>query len=164
MSPATPRPDHPAARRLQQLFEQLEGRAGDYLDFLQQIHAAIRDNDAARLEQLLPHDAALQQAIDKPLQQREQLLQEAGVESIGDLLDQLGRPQELLQARDRVEQQLEELRRQLMSNDLLLRKSQQRLRQTIGILAGHFDQPQASAYSKDGALSSASPQRSLARA
>jgi len=51
-----------------------------------------------------------------------------------------------------------------MSNDLLLRKSQQRLRQSIGILAGHFDNPRASAYSRKGALDSDAPRRSLARA
>jgi flagellar biosynthesis/type III secretory pathway chaperone len=152
------------ALRLQALFEQLEQRIDDYLDFLQQVHAAIRDNDASRLEQLLPHDQALQQAVDEPVRQRDLLLEALGVDSLGTLLGQLGNPAPLMQARERIEQQLEQLRRQLMSNDLLLRKSRERLRQSIGILAGHFDSPRASAYSKDGALASAHQQRSLARA
>ncbi len=165
MTQDTPRPEPaPAAQRLQALLAQIEQRIADYRDYLQQLHIAIRDNDAARLEQLLPHDAALQEGIDAPLQQRERLLADEGVESMSELLQRLGNPAQLLQARDRVEQQLEQLRRQLMTNDLLLRKSRQRLRQSIGILAGHFDQPRASAYSKNGALDSSSPQRSLARA
>ena len=163
MTPASPDTD-PVVLRLQALFAQLEQRIDDYLDFLQQLHAAIRDNDAPRLEQLLPHDQALQQAIDEPVRQREQLLEAQGVDSLDALLGQLGNPEPLMLARERVEQRLDQLRQQLMSNDLLLRKSRERLRQSIGILAGHFDSPQASAYSRDGALGSAHPQRSLARA
>ncbi len=150
--------------RLQALLDRLDHRIDDYLDYLQQLHTAIRDNDAPRLEQLLPHAPALQQAIDEPLQERERLLDELGADGLDSLFRRLGNPAELLHTRKRVEQQLERLRRQLMSNDLLLRKSRQRLRQSIGILAGHFDSPQASAYSRDGGLTSASHRRSLARA
>jgi hypothetical protein len=168
----TPSPDRQATRpetgpveqRLTGLLTQLGQRIDDYLDYLQQLHGAIRDNDAARLEQLLPHDQALQQAVDERLAERARLLEQQGVENLEQLLEQLGRPAPLIALREDLETRLERLRRQLMSNDLLLRKSQQRLRQSIGILAGHLERPAVSAYSRNGDLTTDSPRRSLARA
>ena len=164
----TPSPDRPATesveQRLSQLLIRLDQRIDDYLDYLQQLHIAIRDSDAARLEQLLPHHRALQQAVDARLAERDQLLSELGVDSLGAALEKLGQPATLQRKRESLEDKLEQLRQQLMSNDLLLRKSQERLRQSIGILAGHFESPRASAYSRKGALDPDSPRRSLARA
>ncbi len=153
-----------AEQRLSQLLTRLEQRIDDYLDYLQQLHIAIRDSDTVRLEQLLPHNRSLQEAVDARLAEREQLLEQQGVDSLGALLEQLGRPADLLRRRDALESKLEQLRQQLMSNDLLLRKSRQRLRRSIGILSGHFDNPRANAYSSKGSLSPDAPRRSLARA
>lgn len=154
----------PVEQKLTTLLGQLGQRIDDYLDYLQQLHDAIRNNDAPRLEQLLPHDQALQQAVDERLAERARLLDQQGVENLEELLGRLGRPAGLIALREDLEARLKQLRQQLMSNDLLLRKSQQRLRQSIGILAGHFEHPGASAYSRSGDLSTDSPRRSLARA
>ncbi len=152
------------ARKLERLLRELGERMEDYQDYLKQLHEAIRDNDTPRLEQLLPQDQALQQPLGGLLELRQQMLDDLGVESLSDLLRVLGNPPQLLRARDGVERKLDNLRQQLASNDILLRRSRQRLRQTIGILAGHFDTHQSGTYCRDGALTHCDSQHSLARA
>lgn len=149
---------------MQEQIDQVNG----YLQLLDSIKQCVISNDVDELNRLLTQGRHQPDAIENTRQQQYTLLQscgyaenEAGLRSfIKDNPNPV-----LVETRQRLTTQLEQLDKSLLVNGLLITKNQQRVRQSIQILSGHESSNPPSTYSRQGNLNdNRSATRRLARA
>lgn len=139
----------------------------DYCAHLERIKQAITQNEIDSLSQLL-----LQSELDiKKLQQSQQqlalTLQDLGFKDTQSDLTQAVEAyhdNDLSKLHQALSDALKQFENTLLINDLLIRKNQQRVRQSIRILSGHNSNGSPDVYSRKGNKESNDEQRSIAMA
>lgn len=154
---------------LQQLLQQQFKQVGIYQQYLDQIKAAISGDDAQRLQKLVANPPPEGDSIEQNQRQLQQMLIEAGysqgLQEMDAWLAEHALAPELPILWKDLKQSLKLLEQALFINNLLLQKSQQRIKQSIRLLAGHTIAGEPASYSRQGDAESASDsQRILAQA
>lgn len=142
------------SRQLYPLLQQQLDQVGQYLSYLEQIKLSIAHNDNNQLNQLLTQSTPLIAAIEHTQITQQQLLQASGFDSTTQGLEaciSACQQDQLSALNQQLKQQVKELQKSLMINELLIKKNQHRIRQSIRILSGHTSDPVAgSVYSSNG--------------
>ena len=137
-------------------------------EILDDVKALISQNDNAGLLQLLEQRPIDLSGLESMQSEQHQLLQSWGFGDDETALKQCAEActsETLYALYETLEAELKALREGLMINDLLIRKNQQRVRQSISLLSGRIHETETSTYSRQGATAtSGTPGRSLAQA
>jgi len=155
------------SQRMAALMHQQLEQVQSYVDYLDQIKRSISSNDTQQLQKLVQQPPFNGQEIEQKQQQQIQLLAEAGyaAQALDDFIEQQDESHELATLRLSLKQQLGKLDQSLLINNLLLQKSQQRVRQSIQLLSGHDISSVPASYSRSGnAEQSGASKRILAQA
>jgi flagellar biosynthesis/type III secretory pathway chaperone len=149
---------------LQLQLEQVNG----FLAYLEAIKQAITQNDKEQLNQLLNNTAPDVKNIEVLQLKLQQTVTDFGytltAEGLDECVNDCQQPQ-LNKLHNDLKQQLKNLQNSLMINDLLVKKNQQRIRQSIRLLSGHQPENSSMTYSSSGNTSEDNSDRhSLARA
>jgi flagellar biosynthesis/type III secretory pathway chaperone len=156
------------ATRLYPLLEQQLKLVQAFQHYLDEIKQAISLNQTDRLQELLSTPSVELSAIEQCQLNQFQLLAEFGFEaSVKGMQICIDSCQhnELSALYAHLTEQLQQLQNALMINDLLIRKNQQRIRQSIRLLSGHDIKNASMTYSSSGNTSDSTlDHRSLARA
>ena len=149
---------------VQQLSEQLDG----FIHHLDQVKQAIASNQKDQLDQLVGHTEQDLATIEQLQLKQQQTVASFGFEQspegVNHCVKACSQPQ-LSERFDHLKEQLVTLQNALMINDLLIRKNQQRVRQSIRLLSGHAPATQNTTYTRKGdTQQDANDSHSLARA
>lgn len=156
------------AGQLEALMDQQLQVVDKILHHLDQIKQSIAQNDHDQLEKLTHATPADFQHLEQLHHQQQQIMQASGFS-----LDRHGSIsgnnspdcEQLKQAHLELTQKMEQLQQSLLINDLLLKKNQHRVRQSIRILTGHPKESATTTYSDQGSTTNnGSVTRTLARA
>lgn len=141
------------AQLLSPLFQQLLKRVNDFTTYLDQIKQAIATNDKEQLDQLINNNSLDVTAIEQLQLEQQQVAanfgfsqSHEGVDSCVKTCDQT----QLSELYNELRQQLETLQNSLMINGLLIKKNQQRVRQSIRLLSGHDPVNNNTTYTSSG--------------
>ena len=141
-------------RQLQINLQQQSQLISAYIDYLAAIKQQVADNETETLNHLLSENQSHVDAIENNQRQQVQLLQQFAFEptaqGLACCIEACDQQQQLAALRKTLQQQLEELEKSLLINDLLIRKNQQRVRQSIRILSGHSGTEVNTTYSRQG--------------
>jgi len=154
---------------LQELMQQQLNQVEIYQLYLDKIKAAISGDDAQGLQKLVADPPPEGDCIERNQQQLQQMLVDAGYSQglqgmDAWLAEHMPEPELAILWKD-LKQRLKLLEQALFINNLLLQKSQQRIKQSIRLLAGHSIAGAPASYSLQGDAESASDsQRTLAQA
>lgn len=156
------------ARSLLPLLQQQLEQVNDFNNYLEQIKQAISHNDKDQLNQLLSATTLDVESIEQLQLKLQQTVAEYGftlsTEGLDECVNACQLPQ-LSKLHSDLKQQLQNLQNALLVNDLLVRKNQQRVRQSIRLLSGHQAVSSSMTYSSSGNTSEDNPDsHSLARA
>jgi len=156
------------ALELQPILQQQLEHISQYLDYLDSIKQAITQSDSDTLDQLLEDNPKALSLIEKNRQQQSALLLKYHYESTDEglqrCLQALQNPA-LSKLKSSLDEHLKQLEKSLLINDLLIRKNQHRVRQSIQILTGHGVSHPSATYSRQGnSEQSEKDKRSLALA
>lgn len=138
-----------------------------YIDYLDNIKQSVSGNNIERLNQLLADKSPNLHLIEQIQQQQGALLSSQGfsnsLQGLEDFIDASQLPA-LKELKERLSGRLETLEKSLLVNDLLIRKNQSRVRQSIRLLSGHDQATKTATYSRDGNTDEdADTQRTLAQ-
>ncbi len=154
--------------QLRSLLLQQTDHISSYIDFLQLIRNTIAQNQSEALSQLLLENSSKMEAIEKLQIQQAELIRKFGFHTsehgLQDMIDQCDKQDKLAQLKQDLTEKLEHLQKALLVNDLLIRKNQDRVRQSIRILSGHQANSATNTYSPQGMSASHQDKRSLAQA
>lgn len=124
-----------------------------YNDYLSEIKQAISEGDAEQLDKLVTQQPIDIRQIESNRQQQSQLLAQHGWDEshqgLQDYLQEHG-PASLKDLQQSLVEEIKQLEKALLINDLLIRKNQHRVRQTLQILSGHAVSDHAVTYSREG--------------
>jgi flagellar biosynthesis/type III secretory pathway chaperone len=149
---------------LQQQLEQIK----DITTYLEEIKQAITQNDKDKLDLLLGGNGLDINSIEQIQLKQQEIVADYGfsasAEGLDDCVNSCQQAQ-LTELHKELKQQLKNLQNSLLINDLLVKKNQQRVRQSIRLLSGHQHDSSSMTYSSNGNTSEDTPSRhSLARA
>lgn len=149
-----PHQHHLCSSELKQILQQQTNLVSVYIDYLNAIKNAIGANDNSLLNQLLEENPIDITSIENFHRQQELTLQQHGFkvsnEGLQECLKMLKDPS-LLTMKEELDNQLTQLEKSLLINDLLIRKNQQRIRQSIQILSGRtLSNDNTATYSREG--------------
>ena len=141
------------AQLLSPLFQQMQEQISDFTKYLNQIKQTVAENDKEQLEVLL-NNPRLDFAGIEQLQLKQQQIaadfgfahSHEGVDNCVKSCDQ----EPLSDVYNRLKQQLKKLQSALMINDLLIKKNQQRIRQSIRLLSGYSPVNNNMTYNSSG--------------
>lgn len=125
----------------------------DYLEYLDKIKQAISQSDPEALNNLLTVNKLDTEHIENAQNQQTELLIQYGFESTENGLSHCIKEcqqAELTQMHQTLTAHLKELEKSLLINELLIRKNQDRIRQSIRILSGHGVSQNSGTYSREG--------------
>jgi flagellar biosynthesis/type III secretory pathway chaperone len=149
---------------LQKQLEQVK----DFTSYLEEIKQAITHNNKDKLEQLLSGNGLDVKSIELLQLKQQDIVAEFGFTASAEGLDNCVNDCQLTQLSElhsELKQQLKNLQNSLLINDLLIKKNQQRVRQSIRLLSGHEPASSSITYSSKGNTSEDMPSgHSLARA
>ncbi len=149
---------------LQKQLEQVK----DLTSYLEEIKQAITDNSKDILDQLLSGDGLDVQSIELLQLKQHEIVAEFGFSASAEGLDNCVNDCQISQLsalHSELKQQLKNLQNALLINDLLVKKNQQRVRQSIRLLSGHEPDSSSITYSSKGNTNEDNPSgHSLARA
>lgn len=141
-------------QQLHQILQQQCDQVSAYIDYLQHIKNSIAENQTDQLEQMLSLNASKIGAIEQIQKQQAKMLDsfgfshdDAGLEACIQACDQQQRLSTLKQT---LKHQLQQLEKSLLINGLLIRKNQDRVKQSIRILSGHHPSLGESIYCRQG--------------
>jgi flagellar biosynthesis/type III secretory pathway chaperone len=156
------------ARSLFPLLQQQLEQVSDFSSYLEEIKQAITHNDKDQLNQLLSATKLDVESIEQLQLKQLQIVAEYGFTQSAAGLDECVNACQLLplsKLHSDLKQQLQHLQNALLVNDLLIRKNQQRVRQSIRLLSGHQAASNSMTYSSSGNTREDIPDsHSLARA
>ena len=139
--------------RLAELMRQQHEQAEALIDYLKQVREAIASNAISRLQDLLDGGSTSLPRLESLQQQQSALLQPLGfadgAQGLHDYL-QTRDSKALREQGEGLARQLELLRNALLINDLLIRKNQHRIRQSIRLLSGRDQASNRPTYSRNG--------------
>ena len=125
----------------------------NYNEYLNQIKMTITQGDAEELNQLIFQPPVDIRQIEEHRLQQAQLLSHHGYEAdekgLQDCVKECDQPA-LKKLHTSLIDQIRRLEKGLLINDLLIRKNQHRIRQTLQILSGHGISDKAVTYSREG--------------
>ncbi len=154
--------------QLRSLLLQQTDHISSYIDFLQLIRNTIAQNQSDALSQLLLQNSSKMEAIEKLQIQQAELIRQYGFHTsehgLQDMIDQCDKQHKLSELKQELTEKLEHLQKALLVNDLLIRKNQDRVRQSIRILSGHQPGGQTNTYNPQGISAGHEDKRSLAQA
>ncbi len=146
---------HPnqSASPLLQLIQKQTVLVDEYINFLDKIKQTITGGDTEQLNQILASTQIDLKEIEKIGQQQMVILQRKGYEpsstGLKNYIGDIAQP-ELEQSNQILSEKTRQLEKSLLINDLLIRKNQDRVRQSIRILSGHGPTQAAGTYSRQG--------------
>ena len=153
--------------QLRSLLVQQADHISGYIDFLQLIRNSIAQNQAETLDRLLMENPSRLEAIEQLKIQQAELIRQYGYDQsehgLQELVEQCDQSQVLAGLQQELLEKLSHLQQSLLVNDLLIRKNQDRVRQSIRILSGHQPATQSNTYSAQGISSAQDDKRSLAQ-
>ena len=153
--------------QLRSLLVQQTDHISGYIDFLQLIRNSIAQNQADTLERLLMENPARLEAMEQLKIQQAELIRQYGFDrsehGLQDMIELCDQSQILAGLKQELVEKLNHLQKALLVNDLLIRKNQDRVRQSIRILSGHQPATQSNTYSAQGISSAEDDKRSLAQ-
>lgn len=156
------------AKQLYPLLQQQLKLVEDFQHYLDEIKQAISVNQKERLQELLNQPAIELSSVEQCQLHQFQLLAEFGFEASAkgvQVCIDTCQNSDLSSLYSQLTEQLQQLQNALMINDLLIRKNQQRIRQSIRLLSGHDIKNASMTYSSSGNTSDSTlDHRSLARA
>lgn len=156
-----------AARQLMQLMKKQLQLIDGYIEYLDDIKQSVSGNSIERLNHLLADKSPNLHLIEQIQQQQGSLLSNQGFsnspQGLQDFIDASHQPA-LKELKAHLSERLEKLEKSLLVNDLLIRKNQARVRQSIRLLSGHEQANSTATYSRDGNTDEdADTQRTLAQ-
>ena len=156
--------------QLEQLKTQLEAQIAaidSYTTQLDEVKQALTGTDPELIAQRVAQATELFQALEESSSRCLQLLPEMGYAAAPDGLEKLvedAADTALSQLKSELEEKVSALKHAIMVNDQLIRKSQNRVRQSIRVLTGHSPAGDGDTYDAGGAARApSSTQRILAR-
>ena len=142
-----------AARQLMQLMQKQLQLIDGYIEYLDEIKHSVSENNIERLNQLLVDKSPNLHLIEQIQQQQGSLLSNQGFsnshQGLEDFID-TSHLAALKELKTRLNERLQKLEKSLLVNDLLIRKNQSRVRQSIRLLSGHDQANRTATYSRDG--------------
>ncbi len=156
------------ARLLLPLLQKQLEQVKDFTAYLEEIKQAITHNDKDTLNQLLSGNGLDVNSIELLQLRQQEIVVEYGftpsTEGLDECINECQQAQ-LSKLHSELKQQLQNLQNSLLINDLLVKKNQQRVRQSIRLLSGHQQDSSSMTYSSNGNTSEDNPSsHSLARA
>lgn len=148
-----PKPNNQLSKQLIDIMQKQLQQVSEYNEYLSQIKQTITRGDSEQLNQLLSQQPVDINQIEKARQQTAQLLTQQGYEDgdtgLQDYIRECGQAA-LKNLHQSLIQHVKQLEKALLINDLLIRKNQHRVRQTLQILSGHGVSENAVTYSRQG--------------
>jgi flagellar biosynthesis/type III secretory pathway chaperone len=142
------------SHQLQQILSLQKQQVSEYIEYLNEIKSCVTLNDTARLTDLVDEPVLTPELIQSSQQQQANLLTEHGYDSSPRGLEQFiqdsDRADELASLKKSLDDKLRELEKSLFINAYLVRKNQQRVKQSISILTGHQQTNPSTTYSREG--------------
>jgi len=139
--------------RLRTLLTDQREQAAMLILYLDEVRQAIATNAIDHLQQLVETGSPSLAVLESLQNQQNSLLQQhgfsTGPQALQDYLD-ANAPSELQQLGGALSEQLSRLRNSLLINDLLIRKNQHRIRQSIRLLNGRDNANNRATYSRTG--------------
>ena len=141
------------AQLLSPLFQQMLEQISDFTKYLNQIKQTIADNDKEQLEVLLDNPRLDFASIEQLQLKQQQIVADFGFAQSHEGIDSCVKSCDQAPLSDlynQLRQQLEQLQSALMINDLLIKKNQQRVRQSIRLLSGYAPVNNNMTYNSSG--------------
>ena len=156
-------------QKLSQLFKVQIAQVTDYTDYLSNIKLAITHNETEQLNSLLQQPVSNPEIIEQSQAQQGKILAYFGYEDspqgLSKCIQDCEDSGQLQLQADSLKEKLKTLEKSLLVNSLLVRKNQDRVRQSIRILSGHHQSSTPATYSRQGSTyNGINNKRSLAQA
>ncbi|MBC8212421.1 MAG: flagellar export chaperone FlgN [Gammaproteobacteria bacterium] len=140
-----------------------------YLDYLESIKHCVLESDTHSLDKILQQTSLGPELIEQTQQQQATLLSAHGYpgnqSGLDSCIQDCVNPQELISLKSQLDERLRELEKSLFVNAYLVRKNQDRVKQSIYILTGHQQPDRSITYSRHGSSENSElSSRSLAEA
>jgi flagellar biosynthesis/type III secretory pathway chaperone len=139
--------------RLRTLISEQREQAESLNQYLDEVRQAIATNAIEQLQKLVETGSPSLVRLESLQNQQNSLLEQhgfgTGPQALQDYLDSHASP-ELQQQGGALSEQLSRLRNSLLINDLLIRKNQHRIRQSIRLLNGRDGASNRATYSRTG--------------
>ncbi len=145
-------------RELHAILQQQAEAISNYIDYLQLVKNAVAQNQTDELNRLLSQNSSHIAPIEKIQLNQADLIQRYGYhqteQGLEQLIESCDQAEQLHQLKQALSEQLKQLEKSLLINDLLIRKNQERVRQSVRILSGHGNHQHGTTYSRQGNPSS----------
>jgi len=140
-----------------------------YIDYLDTVKQSVLEHDTDHLDQLLQQTQPGAEIIEQSQQLQAKLLSEQGYEvnqsGLDTCIQQCDQSGQLKTLKKQLHESLGELEKSLFINSYLVRKNQDRVKQSIRILTGHQQSDRSKTYSREGnSANTERSSRSLAQA
>ncbi len=142
--------------QMEALMQQQLEQVHRYIEYLDQIKLSISSNDSEQLQKLVEKPPLDTIEIEHNQQQQLSLLGSAGFtqDELDAFIQQQSDHTKLAELRQQLKKQLGKLEQSLLINNLLLQKSQQRVKQSIRLLSGRDISSAPASYSRSGSVES----------
>jgi len=125
-----------------------------YIDYLNAIKQCVEQSDTDHLDQLLQQAHPGAETIQQSQQQQANLLSDLGYEinqaGLESCIQQCDEGGQIKTLKNQLDKSLRELEKSLFINSYLMRKNQDRVKQSICILTGHQQPDRSKTYSRKG--------------
>jgi len=142
------------SKQIDQVLTLLIDQVSSYINYLSEIKTAISNNKSDSLNNLLENQPLNPELIEKTQKQQLNILNHYGFETTEDGLNTCilacHNSKQLSSLQSTLKEKLKELENSLLVNSLLVKKGQNRVKQSIRILSGYSTTSTASSYSKFG--------------
>lgn len=141
-------------QQLQQFLRHQCDLISEYIDYLYNIKDTIAENQTDQLEQMLSLNVSKIEPIEQVQKQQSQLLENYGFSHNDDGLESCiqtcDQQHQLTTLKQTLNHKLKQLEKSLLTNELLIRKNQDRVNQSIRILSGHNASQDDATYCRQG--------------